>query len=47
MESGQVIQYGSYEDLLMSGTTFEQLINAHKNVVTQLSTSFNKQSREF
>ncbi|PIA42824.1 hypothetical protein AQUCO_02000341v1 [Aquilegia coerulea] len=36
MEGGQVTQSGSYQDLLSSGTAFEQLVNAHKNSITVL-----------
>uniref|UniRef100_A0A803L721 ABC-type xenobiotic transporter n=1 Tax=Chenopodium quinoa TaxID=63459 RepID=A0A803L721_CHEQI len=46
MKSGQITQYGSYEDLLMIGTTFEQLVNAHKNAVTQLGHSSIAPERE-
>ncbi|CAL5389388.1 unnamed protein product [Camellia sinensis] len=33
MEGGQVTQLGSYEELLTSGTVFEQLVNAHNDAV--------------
>ena len=36
MEGGRVTQSGGYEELLTSGTAFEQLVNAHKNAVTVL-----------
>ena len=36
VEAGQITQSGSYEELLTSGTTFEQLVNAYKNAVTVL-----------
>lgn len=36
MESGQITQSGSYNELLMSGMAFEQLVNAHINVVAGL-----------
>lgn len=39
LKDGQVTQCGSYEDLLMTGTTFEKLVNAHKRAVTQLGPS--------
>ena len=43
METGQKTQSGSYEELLTSGTTFEQLVNAHKNAVTVLEFSNDEQ----
>ncbi|XP_073265858.1 ABC transporter C family member 8 isoform X2 [Populus alba] len=36
MEGGQIMQAGSFEELLSAGTTFEQLVNAHKNAVSEL-----------
>ncbi|GJV19324.1 hypothetical protein Tco_1368344 [Tanacetum coccineum] len=39
MQDGQVKQSGNYEDLLTAGTTFEQLVNAHKEVITGLEPS--------
>ncbi|XP_072965650.1 ABC transporter C family member 8-like isoform X1 [Typha angustifolia] len=36
MENGQVTQAGTYEELLKSGTAFEQLVNAHKSSITIL-----------
>ncbi|XP_071686201.1 ABC transporter C family member 8-like [Rutidosis leptorrhynchoides] len=39
MKDGQVTQSGNYEDLLMAGTAFEQLVNAHKDVITGLEPS--------
>jgi len=36
MEDGNVIQSGSYQNLLKAGTSFEQLVNAHKDIVTEL-----------
>ena len=36
VEAGQITQSGSYEELLTSGTTFEQLVNAYKNAITIL-----------
>jgi ABC-type bacteriocin/lantibiotic exporter with double-glycine peptidase domain len=35
MEDGRIIQSGSYENLLTAGTAFEQLVNAHKDAVTE------------
>ncbi|AES76690.2 ABC transporter-like family-protein [Medicago truncatula] len=37
MEDGKVIQSGSYENLLIAGTAFEQLVNAHKDALTELN----------
>lgn len=37
MEGGKVIQSGSYENLLTAGTAFEQLVNAHKDTITELN----------
>ncbi|KAJ0804117.1 putative ABC-type xenobiotic transporter [Helianthus annuus] len=39
LQDGQVTQSGTYEDLLMAGTTFEQLVNAHKDAITSLDSS--------
>ncbi|XP_055832204.1 ABC transporter C family member 8 isoform X2 [Solanum dulcamara] len=36
MEDGQITQSGSYNELLMSGMAFEQLVNAHIDVVAGL-----------
>ena len=36
VEARQITQSGSYEELLTSGPTFEQLINAYKNAVIVL-----------
>ncbi|KAI3737686.1 hypothetical protein L2E82_27696 [Cichorium intybus] len=36
---GQVTQSGNYEELLMAGTTFELLVNAHKDAITGLEPS--------
>ncbi|GJR32089.1 ABC transporter C family member 8-like protein isoform X1 [Tanacetum coccineum] len=38
-QDGQVKQSGNYEDLLTAGTAFEQLVNAHKEVITGLDPS--------
>ncbi|KAA8540301.1 hypothetical protein F0562_024136 [Nyssa sinensis] len=42
MGGGQVTQSGSYKELLMAGTAFEQLVNAHKNAITLLNPSTNE-----
>jgi hypothetical protein len=34
MERGEITQEGNYEELLQSGTAFEQLVNAHKDSKT-------------
>ncbi|KAK8618769.1 hypothetical protein V6N13_132750 [Hibiscus sabdariffa] len=36
MDGGQITQSGSYEELLMAGTAFEQLVNAHRDSITAL-----------
>ncbi|KAK2353050.1 ABC transporter C family member [Trifolium repens] len=47
MEGGKVIQSGSYENLLTSGTAFEQLVSAHKDTITDLNRdNENKNSSE-
>ncbi|GKV36537.1 hypothetical protein SLEP1_g44658 [Rubroshorea leprosula] len=47
MEDGQITQSGSYEDLLIAGTAFEQLVTAHRNAVTALSPLNNESQGEF
>ncbi|WRX27961.1 ABC transporter-like [Theobroma cacao] len=34
MDGGEITQLGSYTALLMSGTAFEELVNAHRNAMT-------------
>ncbi|KAK1577081.1 hypothetical protein Q3G72_018839 [Acer saccharum] len=36
LECGKVTQSGSYQELLLAGTAFEQLVNAHRDSVTVL-----------
>ncbi|KAK9030862.1 hypothetical protein V6N11_032268 [Hibiscus sabdariffa] len=36
MDGGQITQSGSYEELLMAGTSFEQLVSAHRDSITAL-----------
>nr|XP_010915338.1 ABC transporter C family member 8 [Elaeis guineensis] len=36
MENGQITQMGTYEELLKSGTAFEQLVNAHRSSMTTI-----------
>lgn len=33
MKDGNIIQSGSYQKLLTAGTAFEQLVNAHRDVM--------------
>ncbi|XVF86794.1 hypothetical protein PTKIN_Ptkin18bG0071300 [Pterospermum kingtungense] len=44
MEGGKIAQSGSYEELLMAGTAFEQLVNAHRDAMTLLG-SLNSEGR--
>lgn len=46
MENGQVTQEGTYEDLLKSGTAFEQLVNAHKSSKTTLDSQNHEKQLE-
>ncbi|KAH8514551.1 hypothetical protein Peur_058121 [Populus x canadensis] len=46
MEGGKITQSGSYEELLMAGTAFEQLINAHKDAMTLLGPLSNENQGE-
>lgn len=46
MENGQIVQSGSYKDLLMAGTAFEQLVNVHKNAITELKPSVDENKTE-
>ncbi|CAI9259815.1 unnamed protein product [Lactuca saligna] len=39
MEDGEITQSGLYNELIKAGTAFEQLVNAHKNVITELESS--------
>ncbi|KAF8011615.1 hypothetical protein BT93_J2025 [Corymbia citriodora subsp. variegata] len=39
MEEGRVTQSGSYQELLTAGTAFEQLVNAHKEILTTFGPS--------
>ncbi|KAK6911943.1 ABC transporter-like, ATP-binding domain [Dillenia turbinata] len=39
MDGGRIIQSGNYEELPMTGTAFEQLVNAHKDAITELGQS--------
>ncbi|KAE8687917.1 ABC transporter C family member 8 [Hibiscus syriacus] len=44
MDGGQITQSGSYEELLMAGTAFEQVVNAHRDSITALG-SWNDEGR--
>ncbi|KAK8989741.1 hypothetical protein V6N11_064158 [Hibiscus sabdariffa] len=44
MDGGQITQSGSYEELLMAGTAFEQLVNAHRDSITAMG-SWNSDGR--
>lgn len=46
MQDGQIKQSGNYEDLLTAGTAFEQLVNAHKEVITGLEPSPSENNSE-
>lgn len=46
MEEGRVTQSGSYRELLTAGTAFEQLVNAHKEVLTAFGPSNSEIPRE-
>uniref|UniRef100_A0A5B7AUK1 ABC-type xenobiotic transporter n=1 Tax=Davidia involucrata TaxID=16924 RepID=A0A5B7AUK1_DAVIN len=46
MEGGHVIQSGSYEELLTSGTAFEELVNAHNNAVVSSNSANQGEAKE-
>ncbi|KAK8274313.1 hypothetical protein V6Z12_D10G066300 [Gossypium hirsutum] len=46
MDGGQITQSGSYEELLMAGTAFEQLVNAHRDSITALGSLNGQGERE-
>ncbi|QCE03616.1 ATP-binding cassette [Vigna unguiculata] len=47
MEGGKVTQSGNYENLLTAGTTFEQLVSAHKEAIIEVDqNNENKTYRE-
>ncbi|KAI9162259.1 hypothetical protein LWI28_025524 [Acer negundo] len=46
LERGKVTQSGSYQELLLAGTAFEQLVNAHRDAVTVLGPSNNEGQEE-
>ncbi|KAL8122791.1 hypothetical protein AgCh_010969 [Apium graveolens] len=45
MECGQIIQGGTYKELLLAHTAFEKLVNSHKNAVTGLEPLAHKTMR--
>ncbi|XP_023513457.1 ABC transporter C family member 8 isoform X2 [Cucurbita pepo subsp. pepo] len=47
IEGGKITQSGSYEDLLTTGTTFEKLVNAHKDSLIASDTSKSENPRGF
>ncbi|TXG68646.1 hypothetical protein EZV62_003581 [Acer yangbiense] len=46
LEGGKVTQSGSYQELLLAGTAFEQIVNAHRDAVTELGSSKNEGQEE-
>ncbi|CAE5968036.1 unnamed protein product [Arabidopsis arenosa] len=42
MEEGRITQLGKYDELLMMGTAFQQLVNAHNDAVTVLPLASNE-----
>ncbi|OMO66296.1 hypothetical protein COLO4_30640 [Corchorus olitorius] len=42
MEGGKITQSGNYQELLMAGTAFEQLVNAHKDSIAVVESSNNE-----
>ncbi|KAK7826246.1 abc transporter c family member 8 [Quercus suber] len=46
MKDGQITQSGSYEELLTAGAAFEQLVNAHRDVITGLGPSNDETQEE-
>ncbi|KAI8000828.1 ABC transporter C family member 8 [Camellia lanceoleosa] len=46
IEGGEITQSGSYKELLMIGTTFEQLVNAHKSSIPVLDPTTNQNKSE-
>ncbi|KAF7124904.1 hypothetical protein RHSIM_Rhsim12G0042900 [Rhododendron simsii] len=45
IQGGEVTQSGSYEELLTTGTAFEQLVNAHKNAATAMDPEINENTK--
>ncbi|KAK1575440.1 hypothetical protein Q3G72_005486 [Acer saccharum] len=46
LEGGKVTQSGSYQELLLAGTAFERIVNAHRDAVTELGSSKNEGQEE-
>ncbi|XP_031385823.1 ABC transporter C family member 8 [Punica granatum] len=46
MEGGEITHSGSYQELFTAGTTFEQLVNAHKEAITTLEPANNSEMKE-
>ncbi|KAL2243254.1 UNVERIFIED_CONTAM: ABC transporter C family member 8 [Sesamum indicum] len=46
VEGGQVTQSGNYEELLVAGTTFEQLVSAHKSTIESFDASSGSNQNE-
>ncbi|XP_011072485.1 ABC transporter C family member 8-like isoform X2 [Sesamum indicum] len=46
VEGGQVTQSGNYEELLVAGTTFEQLVSAHKGTIESFDASSGSNQNE-
>lgn len=47
MEGGQILESGSYEQLSVAGTAFEQLVNARKDSMRVLDNLNNEIHREY
>ncbi|KAJ3693838.1 hypothetical protein LUZ60_009318 [Juncus effusus] len=45
MENGQITQEGNYEQLLKTGTAFEQLVNAHSNSIANFDSHTSKPTK--
>lgn len=45
MEGGKIIQTGRYEELLKSGTVFEQLVTAHQSSITTINSADDEKSK--
>ncbi|KAK4395155.1 ABC transporter C family member 8 [Sesamum angolense] len=46
VEGGQVTQSGNYKELLVAGTTFEQLVSAHKSTIDSFDASSGSNKNE-
>ncbi|XP_058227734.1 ABC transporter C family member 8-like isoform X2 [Rhododendron vialii] len=45
IQGGEVTQSGSYEELLTTGTAFEQLVNAHRNAAMAMDPEINENTK--